>query len=195
MELWQTNFPNCTVYTYEQASRSVSEFFLRNVLQLHDLQAFKALDARINLGLSPELLQYKRLLNRIDTSPVKRRMNNFACKKLSEHSNERESNDLLPPHYRQTLLSELEGVNALMTAEFGMPPFPEISAGEPLPLRRLSGEKARRLAKQHLRIKWSVEYQIEYWGLLVRHLIRKHAPLVSWLIPVGRTMLPRHRRK
>ena len=195
MDIWNAAFPDCTVYTYEQASDNISEFFLRNVLQLENMQEFDGLDLRLNMRLSREVLEYKRLLNCMEMSPVDRRMSNLACTKLAQIlTDDGRFRDFLAPESRATLLSEMERGNALLTQKFGMEPFPASSTVDWAPYPGLSAERARELAEHHARIKRSAAYQIEHFALSARQFVRQRLPMLAWIIPLARSLLPQHRR-
>jgi hypothetical protein len=196
IELWSAVFPSCSVYTYEQASNSISAFFLRNVLNLDTVQ-FEGVELRDNIRLSRDVLEYKRMLNGRDMSAADRYMSDLACTELARtlHDDGR-FQSYLAPEDRAALLAEMEQGNVLLCNTFGMKRFPALS-GEDLkmwaPYPGLSAEKAQELADCHARIKSSMGYQIERLALLVRQFIQRHLPMLGWIIPLGRSLLPHHR--
>ena len=127
MEIWSALFPDCAVYTYEQASNSMSDFFLRNVLHLPDTDEFDGLDVRANVRLSRDVLEYKRMLNAMEMSEVDRYLSDLACTELARSlPDDGGSHDYLAPHTRQALLQEMASGNALLSEKFAMKPFPVI---------------------------------------------------------------------
>jgi len=197
MEIWNTLFPNCSVYTYEQASNSVSAFFLRNVLNLTNTEEFEGVDLRANIGLSRDVLEYKLMLNRKDMSAVERYMSDLACTELAQKlTDDGRYRDYLAPDDRAALLCEMERGNVLLSETFGMNPFPTLSdeglkAWAPYP--GLSAERAWELADCYACIRRSAGYRIERWALLARQFIQQHLPMLGWIIPLGRFLLPHHR--
>jgi len=79
---------------------------------------------------------------------------------------------------------------------FGMKTFPPLS-DESLknwaPYPGLSAERAKQLAENHAHIKRSIGYRVERSALLARQYIRR-LPMTAWIVPLGRFLLPRHRR-
>jgi hypothetical protein len=197
METWSAVFPECAVYTYEQVSNNIFEFFLRNVLQLANTEEFEGVDLRVNVRLSRDVLEYKRMLNGMDMSAVDRRMSKLACTELARTlTDDGRYQDYLAPEARAALLREMERGNALLSETFGMKPFPTISddslkAWAPYP--GLSAERARELAKRHARIRKGAGYRIERSALLAREFIQRRLPMLASIIPLGRLLLPRYR--
>jgi hypothetical protein len=197
MEIWSAVFPNCAVYTYEQASNNIYEFFLRNVLQLANTEEFQGLDLRVNVRLSRDVLEYKRMLNGLDMSTVERDMSNLACTELARtQTDDGRYQDYLAPDARAALLREMECGNALLSETFGMKPFPTLSDDSLkgwVPYPGLSAERASELAELHARIRRGAGYRIERSALLARQFIQQHLPKLGWIISLGRSLLPRHR--
>jgi hypothetical protein len=197
MGLWRAVFPDCAVYTYEQASNNISEFFFRNVLNLTNTDEFDGLDLRMNVRLSRDVLEYKRMLNSTDMSGVDRYMSNLVCAELARTlTDERGYQDYLAPEARVALLHEMESNNALLYETFGMKPFPVVSDESLkgwMPYPGLSAERARQLAEGHARIRRRVGYRIERSALRVRQFIRGRLPMLAWMMPLGRFLLPEHR--
>ena len=200
MATWSAVFPDCAVYTYEEVSNNISEFFLRNVLQVANLEEFKGLEMRAKFRWSRDVLEYKRMLNRIDMSPVESWMNTFACTRLARMLNDDgQHQDHLAPDARVALLGDLEHGNMLLSQKFGMKPFPALSNDDLQgwsPYPGLSLERARELGEHHARIRRRASYRIERWGQLARYFIVKRLQMVAWIvIPLGHFVLSRHRRK
>jgi hypothetical protein len=197
MQIWSAVFPDCAVYTYEEASNNISDFFLRNVLHVTNTDKFEGLNLRSNIRLSRDLLEYKRRLNGTTMSDVDKYLSNLACIKLSRYFiDDGRYQDYLAPRTRVALLREMETNNALLSDAFGMKPFPMVSeaslkAWSPYP--GLSAERARALAKQHARIMRSAAFRIERSALLARQFIQERLPTLAWIIPLGRSLLPQHR--
>ena len=200
MELWSAAFPDCAVYSYEEISNNIAEFFFRNVLLMANLDEFKNLDTRSKVRLSRDVLEYKRLLNRIDMSPVEARMNNFACTRLSlmlkdngQHEN------LLAPEARVSLLRDLERDQMVLTQRFGMRPFPTVSNEDVQgwsPYPGLSPGRLKELSEHHARIRRTTTYRIEWWAQAIRHFLVKHLRMAAWImLPLGRIALSRHRQR
>jgi hypothetical protein len=198
MEIWSTVFSDCAVYTYEQTSDNISEFFLRNVLHFTSTEEFEGLDLRVNVRLSRDVLEYKRMLNGIQMSAVDRCMSELACIDLAlSLTDDGQYQDYLAPEARAALLRELEGDNARLSETFGMKPFPTLSDDSLkgwVPYPGLSVERARELAERHARFRMGAGYRIERSALLVRQFVQQRLPLLAWIIPLGRLLLPWHRR-
>jgi hypothetical protein len=197
MEIWSAVFPDCAVYTYEQAFNNISEFFLRNVLHLPNTDEFEGLDSRVNVRLNRDVLEYKRMLNGMAMSVVDRTMSEIACTELARTlADDGHYPDHLAPDARASLLRKVERDNALLSETFGMKPFPTLSdhslkGGAPYP--GLSAERARELAERHARIRIGAGYRIERSALLARRFIQQRLPMLAWIIPLGRVLLPWHR--
>jgi hypothetical protein len=197
MELWGAAFPNCQVYTYDEVSGNICDFFLRNVLNITDTEEFEGLDSRLNIRFSRDLLEYKRMLNSQDTSDVDRYMSNLACLELARALNDDgRFQDYLAPSDRMALLDEVKTDNALLNGVYGMKPFPipsvdSLTGWAPYP--GLSKERARELAERHARIRSRADYRIERLALMAREHIQHRLPLLAWMIPLGRSLLPKHR--
>jgi hypothetical protein len=199
MQLWSAVFPDCAVFTYEQASNNISEFFFRNVLNITNIEAFGGLNARMNLRLSRDVLEYKRMLNGMVMSDVDRYMSNLVCTELAQTlMDDGLYQDYLTPNARVALLQEMESDNALLCKKFGMKPLPAVSDDDCkdwAPYPGLSAERVKELAERHARIRRRVGYQIERSALLLRQFIFKCLPRLAWIIPLGRLLLPRHRHQ
>lgn len=199
MQMWSAFFPDCVVYTHEEASSNISEFFIRKVLEIENAQEFEELDLRANVRLNRDVLEYKRILNGMELSAVDRRMNKLACTELARTlADDRRYQDYLAPDDRAALLREMGRGNALLSEKFGMTPFPALSddnlrGWSPYP--GLSTEKTSEIAERHARIKRSAGYRIERSALLAREFIQRHLPMLAWIIPLGRSLLPRHRHQ
>jgi hypothetical protein len=200
MEFWGAAFPDCSVYTYEETSNNISEFFLRNVLMVADLTEFEGLNTKSKIRLSRDVLEYKRMLNRIDRAPVEVRMNNFTCTRLNLMlKDDGQHHNHLRSDARVSLLRDLEHDCVRLIQRFGMKPFPPVSnedaqVGSPYP--GLSPETLRELREHHAQIKRTVSYRIEWWAQLIRHFIVKRLRVVAWIIlPLGRFALRRHKKR
>jgi len=197
MQIWGALFPNYKVYAYDEASENICDFFLSMVLSVTGNEEFEGLDSRLNIRFSRDLLEYKRLLNSLDASDVDRYMSNLACLELARTlSDDGRYQDYLAPDDRTTLLDEVEANNALLSDVFGMKPFPvpsddSLSAWSPYP--GLSEERARELAERDARIRSGAGYRIERLALTARQHIQQHLPQLAWMIPLGRSLLPKHR--
>lgn len=198
IEIWSGVFPGCAVYTYEEVAENISRFFLRNVLRLPNLEGFKGLELRYNIRLNRDVLEYKRMLNRTQISAVDMRMSKFACAELARTlGDDGQYHEYLAPDTRVALLRQVERGNALLSERFGMKPFPALSSDHLqgwTPYPGLSTERVRELAECHARIRKSAGYRIERWALLARQFIRHRLPILVWALPLGRSLLPRHRK-
>jgi hypothetical protein len=197
MEIWRSFFPSCAVYTYEEISGDTSEFFLRSVLNLTNVEKFDGLDSRVNIRWSRDVLEYKRILNRMDMSAVDKLMTNIACAQLARNlTDDGRHQEYLSPEARKALLRRTQIGNTLLSDTFGVDAFPtlleEASQGW-TPYPGLSTERARKLANRHKRIRRSAHYRIERWALRARELIQQRLPVLGWMIPLGRSLLPAHR--
>lgn len=174
MQLWSRNFPDCTVYTYEETANDAPRFFLRNVLQIGDTKAFEGLDLRVNTTLARDLVEYKRELNKA-ASFVDQRMSHFVCAELQRViAGDGRYHDYLSPEARAKLLREFEPGNALLSQTFGMKPFPPVpNTGTWTPYPGLSPERAKELRQRHERIKRTARYRLERATLLLRQVTRK----------------------
>jgi hypothetical protein len=197
MEIWSAVFPDCAVYAYEEVSNNISDFFLHNVLHLTNTEEFEGVDLRVNVRLSRDVLEYKRMLNGMDISAVDSRMSDLACTELARTlTDDGRYQDYLAPDARAALLREMERGNAVLSETFGMKPFPTLSEDSLkgwAPYPGLSAERARELAERHARIRRGTGYRIERSALLARQFIQQRLPMLAWIIPLGRTLLPRHR--
>jgi hypothetical protein len=197
MEIWRAIFPHCTVYSYEQASNSVSAFFLQNVLHMTNIDEFEAVNLRANVRLSRDVIEYKRMLNRMDMSDVDRYMSDLACTELSRRlTDDSRYQDYLTPNARVALLRETEPGNVLLADTFGVHPFPTLSEESLkawVPYPGLSIERAKELAGHHACLAKSAGYRIERCALLMRQFIQQRLPMLGWIIPLGRSLLPHHR--
>jgi hypothetical protein len=194
MQVWSAVFPDCAVYTYEEASSSIARFFFHDVLKLADTTGFKGLDMRRNLRWNREVLEYKRMLNSALVASVDRRMSRLVCTELARTlPDDGRYHDYLAPDARTTLLSEMERSNALLRQTFSMKPFPPLTDLEGWrPYPGLSAERARELQESYARIRERADYRIERSALVARRFIQQHFPSLAWLIPWGRFLLPRH---
>lgn len=198
MEIWSSHFPDCSVYTYEQASNGMPKFFLREVLRLPDTDGFNGLDLRVNTRLSRDVLEFKRRLNATEMSPVDRYLSDLACRELAQAlPDDGAYRDYLSPRARMALMDEMTGGNAFLSETFAMKPFPAISGESPkgrAPYPGLSPEKAALLAERYARITRSARYRIGRRALLARQFIQQRLPTLSWIIPLGRSLSPQRRR-
>src|SRR5262245_52402119 len=113
MEIWNALFPDCAVFAYEQASKNISDFFLRNVLHLPSTDEFDGLDARANIRLSRDVLEYKRMLNATHMSKVDRYLSGHACAELARFfPDDGAHHQYLTPPARQALLQNMQSGNS-----------------------------------------------------------------------------------
>jgi hypothetical protein len=198
MEIWSGLFPGCAVYTYEQASNGMPDFFLRNVLGLPDTNAFAGLDERMNVRLSRDVLEYKRMLNATEMSAVDRYLSDLACTELANSlPEEGVYKDYLAPQARMALMEEMAAGNAGLSEIFAMKPFPNLmedGSKDRAPYPGLSPERAEILAERYARIRWSARYRIGRLALLGRQFIQQRLPKLSWIIPFGRSLSPNRGR-
>jgi hypothetical protein len=198
LQVWSSFFPDCCIFTYEEAATNTTDFFLRRVLNISELSQFGNLNYRLNTRLGRDVIEYKRMLNSMPMSSVERRMSKIACKEMATLvTDDTQYDDLLAPEAREALMRECDSGNMLLSRKFGAT-FPDLSEG-PLKSWRaypgLSPERLARLSKLHARIRRRTDYQIERWALFTRSLIKQRLPRLAWLIPLGRSLLPRPRRK
>ena len=176
MRLWSRAFPDCAVYTYEETANDAARFFLRNVLEIGDTKQFEALDLRVNTSLARDLVEYKRELNKVN-SFVDRRMSNFVCAELERVvADDGRYHDYLSPDAREKLLRDVEPSNATLRRDFGMTPFPLLtaqSAGDWKSYPGLLPERANELRARHDTIKRTPRYQLERTTLLLRQVTRR----------------------
>jgi hypothetical protein len=200
MQIWSTIFPQCAVYTYEQASNNIADFFFRNVIKLTNLEDFDGLDSRFNVGISRDVLEYKRMLNCIEMSEVDRYLSNLACTELARIlPDDGAFSDLLEPETRMAVLNEAATGNTQLSSLFAMKPFPVVghaSQNNWKPYPGLSAERAEELAERYARITRSASYRIGRSALLARQFIQERLPRLSWTIALVRPLSPlrRHQR-
>jgi len=198
MEIWSAHFPDCSVYTYEQASNGMPKFFLREVLRLPDSDGFDGLDLRVNTRLSRDVLEFKRRLNATEMSPVDRYLSDLACREIAQAlPDDGVYKDYLSPQARMALMDEMARGNAFLSEKFAMKPFPSVSEDGPkdgVPYSGLSPEKAALLAERYTRITRSARYRVGRGALLARQFIQQRLPQFSWIIPFGRSLSPQRRR-
>lgn len=198
MEIWSTFFPDCAVYSYEQASNGMPDFFLRNILRLPDTDAFDGLEMRVNVRLNRDVLEYKRMLNAKEMSTVDRYLSDLACRDLARAlPDDGAYKDYLAPQARKELMAEMAGGNAFLSEKFAMAPFPivtDVCPPDGTLYPGLSAEKAKVLAEHYARIRGSYRYRIARAALRVRQLIQYRLPKLSWILPLGRPFAPHRRR-
>jgi hypothetical protein len=196
VEIWSAHFPDCAVYTYEQASNGMPDFFLRNVLLLPDTAAFDGLGERMNVRLSRDVLEYKRMLNATEMSAVDRYLSELACTELANSlPDDGVYKDYLAPQARMALMEAMAEGNAFLSEACAMKPFPVVMEDSPKdPYPGLSPETAEFLAERYSRIRRSGRYRIGRLALLARQLIQQRLPKLSWIIPFGRSLSPQRRR-
>jgi hypothetical protein len=196
-EIWNAHFPDCAVYSYEQASNGMPEFFLRNILLLPDTDAFKGLDMRVNARLSRDVLEYKRMLNATEMSAVDRYLSDLACRELSQAIPDSGAyKDYLARQSRNALMEEMAAGNAFLSEKFAMKPFPTVSddsSKDRAPYPGLSPERVALLAELYGRITLSYHYRFARSALLVRQFIQHRLPKLAWIIPLGRPLGVHHR--
>jgi hypothetical protein len=200
MAAWRTVFPDCVIYTYEEGSNNISRFFLRNAIQVANVEGFKGLDSRSKSRWSREILEYKRLLNSMDMSSVNRQMNRFTCDQLARTlSDDGKHQEHLAPDARVELLRELDCGNTHLSDRFGMKPFPGLSVEDLqgwAPYPGLSPDRLREFRKCHARIRRSAHYRVEQWAQLLRYFILHRLSMIAWImLPLGRFLLSPHKRK
>jgi hypothetical protein len=194
MEIWSAMFPDCSAYSYEQASNSICDFFFREVLQLSNTDEFDGFDVRANLRLSRDVLEYKRMLNAMEMSDVDRYLSDLACTELSRAlPDDGTYQDYLVPQSRLALLQEVAIGNVLLSKTFGMNPFPEISnesLNDQASYPGLSSERAKTLDEGYALIRRGARYRIGRSALLIRQFIQQRLPKLSWIIRFGRPLGP-----
>jgi hypothetical protein len=197
MEIWRGFFSEHGVYTYEQASRNIPDFFLRNVLHITDTDNFEGLDLRMNVHLSRDLIEYKRILNNMEMSEVDRYLSNLICTEIARTlPDDRAYDDYLAPDTRETLLREMQSSNTLLSKEFGMEPFPSLDSSKKYrkPYPGLTPERLDELAARYAHIAKSASFRIGRSALVARQFIEQRLPKLSWIIPLGRHLSEWHRQ-
>ena len=180
MQLWSRNFPDCTVYTYEETANDALRFFLRNVLQIGDTNSFDALDLRVNSTLARDLVEYKRELNKA-TSFVDQRMSHFVCAELQRVI----AGD---GRYQRLSLARSQGEAAARGRARQCASQPDLrheavspssKYGDMDALSRTSSERAKELRQRHERIKRTARYRFERATLLLRQITRKLRAMIK----------------
>ncbi len=197
MKIWNAVFPGCCAYTYESVSSNITEQFCREILGLQNVNQFESPDLRMNVRISRDLIEYKRMLNRQEKSPIERYMNSIAFTQLSRTlPDDGKYTDYFTPVAREALLQELEENNGLLRVYFSMPAFPALSNEERndrAPYPGLSAGKAEEIARLHRRMTRSTGYQIDRLGLLAARFIRKRLTFMAWIISPARSLLGRQK--
>ena len=110
----------------------------------------------MNARLSRDVLEFKRMLNAAEMSPVDRYLRDLACGELAQAlPDDGVYKDYLTPRARTTSHGRLESGNACLTETFAMEPFPGIPQDDPKarsPYPGLSPERAALLAEGYARI-------------------------------------------
>lgn len=192
LEVWNSVFRDCLACSYEAMSGNINDYFIREILSLENAGRFRSLDLRANERLSRDVLEYKKIINRFETSDIEKRLNKQICSELSNAFPDcGKYSEHLTPDKRISLVTEMSKGNEMLVKRFGIKPFPAVSDDFGQRLACYPGLSARRavqIAHHHARLKRSVGYQVERLGLVAMKIIRGRTPWLSWFIPIGRSI-------
>jgi len=190
LELWRAAFPSAKfiVRNQEELADRILDDFLNSFLGRADRSALTWRDVHVNKRLGRDVLEYKRLLNRIPCGRAERHMNAQAVMEISEQLGD----NSLYQHYldvaeRVDVLARAQIGNEALVQNYGMQPFSALStASETITYPGLSAEKAMEIFVRHRKVKSSFSYRRRWLGVAVAEALKRRGRGATWLLGVLR---------
>jgi len=188
IQLWQQVFgkEHCSVYGYENAGQNIVSEFLTKVLGIIEFEHYENKELRLNTRLSRDVLEFKRILNRIPASRVQREMDKRSCVVLNNQLGDSgRYHDYLISEKRSQLLQELDLMLASIATQFGVE-FAEARIGDAEAYPGLSVEKVAELIARYETTQTGTNFRIGKILLSMARSIRKNRLGLTWVLTLAR---------
>ena len=171
MQAWSEAFgrDNCTVRQYESVGGDIVTDFLRNVMDIVDVEQFIQPQSHANERLSRDALEFKRLRNkaaRPNERDIERTILRVVDEELALRTDEPSCyHDFLSPDERADFLSRLKPEMDALQASYGMGPFPHFDPGSAreswTPYPGLAEQRGWELESHYGRVSSRVAFRID----------------------------------
>lgn len=190
IQLWQQVFgqENCKVYGYENAGQDIVSDFLLKTLGVDDFGDYEKKELRLNSRLSRDVLEFKRILNKIPASRAHLDMNKHSSVLLTNQlGDDGRYHDYLLPEKRSQLLKELNPMLELVESQFGVR-FAEIKGKCEATYSGFSTETATEILFRYEMIQSGIRFRFEKAMLNIAYSIRKRNMRFNWVLKLGKMM-------
>lgn len=190
LNLWRAVFPNArfVVRSHEGLAKGIVNDFLATVLALEDHSDLTRRDIHVNERLGRDVLEYKRILNRIPCSRAERHMNTKAVVAVSQAiGGDHTHQNYLSYEARTDLLAKASQGNDTLIQAYELKPFKDISvvpAVDTYP--GLSIEKAIEILVRHRKVKSSFAYRRQWLGGTIADSLQRRGPLTARFLDILR---------
>ena len=190
LDLWRAAFPRAKIIArnHEGLTNGIVEDFLHSVLGLEDRSGLTPQELHINKRLGRDVLEYKRILNRIPCSKAQRHMNAEVVAEISQAIGDgRSYQQYLDSAARARVLAGARIGNEALVQTYDMQPFSEPDCDPELPVYPgLSTERAIEILARHRKIKNSFSYRRRWLGVAVAENLRRRGGVAAQLLKVLR---------
>ncbi len=190
LELWRSIFPNARfiVRNQEELADRIVDDFLDSFLDREDRSALTWRDVHVNKRLGRDVLEYKRLLNRIPCGRAEQHMNAQAVMEISEQlGDNRLYQQYLDAAARANVLARAAIGNEALVQNHGMQPFSALGAAPAsASYPGLSTEKAIEIYVRHRKVKSSFSYRRRWLGVAMADALKRRGGVATWLLGVLR---------
>lgn len=203
LDLWAKSFgaENIVVRSYSQAADRLISDFLEASVGIEDVAGFRPAKENGNTRLNRDILEYKRILNKIPVPRHEAFLNMRALWAISERLGDVHSHQqYLSPEARIRLVEKYARGNARLQERFlrpGMHPlFPALKAPDPRapahvawsPYPGLSVEKAIEILYHHEKIKRSFSFRAESLARRSAQALRQRSPAFEEVLHLVRRL-------
>lgn len=198
LEIWEEVFGSDAVHvhSYERVADQLPEDFLNWALNIVSTEGFTPLGERANERLSRDLLEYKRILNRIGLSRADAATAMVQVIRLAQIMGDDGSHhDYLSSGERQTLIQEFAESNVLLVSRY--PEAEQLVRSDPvvrsstcIPYPGLSVEAAFEIFYRHLRLSRQPKERLRAMLRRIYYPLRHKYRLINVLVDSVRSLLP-----
>jgi hypothetical protein len=202
MQAWSTAFGkgNCTVRQYESVKGDIVSDFVRNVIDIDDVDQFAQAQSLANERLSRDALEFKRLRNRIarpNERDIERTILGVVDEELALRRGEPSCyQDFLSPVERAEFLSRLKPEIDALEASYGVEPFPPFDRRSAeacwSPYPGLTEQRRWELESRYGRVSKRVAFRIDRLTLRSVGFLRTNLPGVDVLFDVLKAFGAKH---
>lgn len=198
LDLWADAFGagNIQVRSYDQAADRLIPDFLEASVGIQDDKGFRPIKEEANVRLNRDVMEYKRILNRIDMPRHEQVLHMLSLWALSQQMGDTHIHQrYLGPQERLRLVERYANGNTRVHEQFlesGAPPlFPALEAPRDVtwaPYPGLSVEKATEIFHRHKRITDSLGFRTELQLRRTTHALRQRFPAFEEVLHLVRRL-------
>jgi hypothetical protein len=187
---WSGVFGKSVVRLYEAVTGDIVGDFVRNVMNVDDVNQFRYVDEPANERVGRDLLEFKRMRNRtarFGERDLERTILGLVDKEMDLRTSEPAYyQDFLSPDDRAELLKLVEPDLVGLQASHGVPPFPpfDLAAAKAKwgPYPGLDEQRKQEIELHYDRISGRVGFRLERLALRSASVLRRSVPLTGVLL-------------